>query len=177
MKRQNVSLGPHNLIRTISPLLTFLFGRTYFSPLPRRSSQRKTAFADFVMQPGVLTVTFVKIVFSCLVMGQLLTYVDSKNLFVARIMYIHRYPQIHEYVGFSIHHLQLRCLFDNWKCYKATWHIMGRVLTCRPRGPSAIPGPGRVKVTIVQTHCYGAEPTAVLDRRGGVSTISACTVL
>ena len=35
MKRQNESLGPHNVIRTKSPLLTSLFGRTYFSPLPR----------------------------------------------------------------------------------------------------------------------------------------------
>ena len=90
---------------------------------------------------------------------------------------IHVYLQIHENVGFGIHHLQLRCLVDNWNCYKATWHIMGRVLACRPRGPSAIPGPGRVKVTIVGTHCYRADPSAVWDRMGGVSTISPCTVL
>ena len=89
MKPLNVSLGPHYVtraIRTISPLLTFLFGLSYFGPLHRGSSQRKTAVADFVMQPGMQTVTFVKIVIPCFVMGQLLTYVDRKNLLVARIM-------------------------------------------------------------------------------------------
>ena len=75
---QDVSQSPHNVIRTICPLLTFFFRLSYFSPLHRGSSQRKTAFADFVRQPGVRTVTFVKIVFSCLVMGQLLTHVDCK---------------------------------------------------------------------------------------------------
>ena len=82
VKPQNVSLGPHNVIRTISPLLTFHFGIFYF--LHSRGNQ--LIVVDFVMQPGVRTVTFVKIVFSCLLMGQLLTIVDSKNLLVARIM-------------------------------------------------------------------------------------------
>ena len=86
MKRQNVSLGPHNVNRTISPLLTFLFGHTYFSPLPRDLHKGKQHFADFLMQLGGRTATFVKIFFSCLVMGQLLTHDDSKNLLLRRIM-------------------------------------------------------------------------------------------
>ena len=80
-----------------------------------------------MVQPGVAIVTFVKIVFLCLVMGQLLTHVDSKNLLVARIMYIYEYMNMWD----------LAFITGNFNACLITGsgirpHGMGRVLACRP---------------------------------------------
>ena len=89
---QNMSLGLHNVMRTISPHKTFLFRLSYLCPLPQAVgifTTDKQLLVDFVIQQRVQTDSIDKIVFSCTVMGQLPTHVDSQKLLLSRIMYIY----------------------------------------------------------------------------------------